>query len=82
MFKIIFYTTKIGKTPVVDFLNSLPVKLLAKMLRSIDLLERFGPSLREPFSKSISDGIFELRTLYSQQLTRIFYFFQARQQIY
>lgn len=81
MFKIIFYTTQAGETPMVDFLDSLNPKVLAKTLRSIDLLERFGPRLREPFSKAISDGIFELRTIYSQQLTRIFYFFQGRQQI-
>ncbi|MDD5792660.1 MAG: type II toxin-antitoxin system RelE/ParE family toxin, partial [Erysipelotrichaceae bacterium] len=33
----------------------------AKVLRTIDLLKNNGPLLREPYSKSLGDGIFELR---------------------
>ena len=45
-----------------ELLDSLEPKLLAKTLRTIDLLEMNGPLLREPYSKLLENGIFELRT--------------------
>ena len=75
MYEIIFYNKEDGKVPVEEFLDSLSPKLLAKTLKDIDLLEKFGNNLREPFSKKLSDGIFELRTKQSSDITRIFYFF-------
>jgi phage-related protein len=39
------------------------------------LLEHNGPQLREPYSKMLEDGIFELRTKQSSDITRVFYFF-------
>ena len=62
MYEIILYDTEDGKCPMQELLDSLEPKLLAKTLRSIDLLEKNGPLLREPYSKSLEDGIFELRT--------------------
>ena len=75
MYEIIFSDKEDGKVPVEEFLDSLSPKLLAKTLKDIDLLEKFGNNLREPFSKKLSDGIFELRTKQSSDITRIFYFF-------
>lgn len=75
MHEIIFYDKEDGKVPVEEFLNSLSPKLLAKTLKNIDLLEKFGNNLREPFSKKLVDGIFELRTKQSSDITRILYFF-------
>lgn len=42
MFKIEFYDTQDGKCPVQEYLDSLEPKLLAKTLRTIDLLETNG----------------------------------------
>lgn len=75
MYEILFYDKEDGKVPVEEFLNSLSPKLLAKTLKNIDLLEKFGNNLREPFSKKLVDGIFELRTKQSSDITRILYFF-------
>lgn len=36
---------------------------------------RNGPDIREPYSKYIESGIFELRIKFSSDITRIFYFF-------
>jgi phage-related protein len=58
-----------------EFLDSLEPKLLAKTFRTIDLLEVNGPKLREPYSKSLEDGIFELRTKQGSDITRVLYFF-------
>ena len=74
-YEIEFYDTEDGLCPVREFLDSLEPKMLAKTLRTIDLLETNGPSLREPQSSSMGDGIFELRTKQSSNITRVFYFF-------
>ena len=39
MFEVEFYDTKDGYCPVREFLNSLEPKMLAKTLRTIDLLQ-------------------------------------------
>lgn len=39
MYEVLFYDTIDGKCPVQDFLDSLEPKILAKTLRTIDLLE-------------------------------------------
>lgn len=74
MYEIIFYDTADGKCPVQDFLDSLEPKFLAKTLRTIDLLETNGPLLREPYSKPLENGIFELRTKHGLILTEYFIF--------
>lgn len=61
MFDVEFYRLPNGKAPVEEFLDSLNVKMRNKVLNSLVLLEEFGNTLREPHSKPIGDGIFELR---------------------
>lgn len=57
-----------------EFLDSLPPKHQAKAFREIDLLERFGSSLKEPYVKHIDGEIWELRIRFSSDISRIFYF--------
>lgn len=45
------------------------------MLRTIDLLEVNGTELRMPYSRSLRDGIFELRAKQGSNITRVLYFF-------
>lgn len=75
MIEIEFYVTEDGKCPLEDYLDSLEPKLLAKTLRTIDLLENNGASLRGPYSEPLGDGIFELRTKQGSDITRVLYFF-------
>ena len=75
MFEIEPYRLESGKSPVEDFIRGLDKKMQAKALAAIDLLEEYGNRLREPYSKSMGDGLFELRIKFSSDITRIFYFF-------
>lgn len=75
MIEIEFYDTEDGKCPLQEYLDSLEPKLLAKTLRTIDLLENNGISLRGPYSEPLGDGIFELRTKQGSDITRVLYFF-------
>ncbi|MFR1137432.1 MAG: type II toxin-antitoxin system RelE/ParE family toxin [Anaerococcus vaginalis] len=74
-FKVEFYESENGKIPVEEFLNSLPKKLRAKSLGTIEILQTFGNELRGPYSKNVEKDIFELRTKIGTDITRIFYFF-------
>ena len=56
MIDIEFYDTEEGSCPVQEYLDTLEPKLLAKTLRTIDLLETNGTKLRMPFSEHIKDG--------------------------
>lgn len=60
-YEVIFYETENGKQPAKEFLLSLDTKMRAKMFRTIELAAENGADLREPYSKPLDDGIFELR---------------------
>ena len=75
MYEINLFDPEDGTCPVREFLDSLEPKLLAKTLRTIDLLEINGPLLRDPYSKPLENGIFELRTKQGSDITRVLYFF-------
>ena len=53
----------------------------AKLLGSLALLEANGPQLREPYSKPLGDGIFEVRAKQGSNITRVLYFFFVGQHI-
>ena len=74
-FKVLFYQKADGSEPVKQFLNSLDKKMRAKMVRTIEALQNNGNDLREPYSKLLDDGIFELRAKVSSNITRVLYFF-------
>lgn len=62
------------------FIEGLEKVTVAKVLRSIDLLEKFGFDLQMPHSKKIKSNLFELRVR-GQQEVRIFYTFYRQKGI-
>ena len=74
-FEIIFYKKVDATCPIQDFLDSLELKLRAKALRLILLLAQNGNNLREPYSKYLDDGLFELRIKQGSNIIRIIYFY-------
>ena len=76
-YEVEFYDLPDGSEPHADFINSQSTKMATKILWTIDLLEEFGPALREPYSKKIDDEIFELRMKVGSDITRVMYFFIA-----
>ena len=73
-----FYEKPDETIPVKGFLCSLDIRLEAKVMRAIDLLEEFGTELREPVSKHLNEGIFELRASVGKDETRVLYFFHHK----
>nr|WP_304082254.1 type II toxin-antitoxin system RelE/ParE family toxin [Mitsuokella multacida] len=74
-FEVNFYETTDGKKPVEDFLLGLENKMQAKMVQMMELLEEKGTALREPYTKPLGDGIFELRCKQASNISRALFFF-------
>ena len=74
-FTIEFYEKENGDIPVEEFLLSLNVKMRAKLVGIMKILQEKGNSLREPYSKYLDDGIFELRGKVGSDISRVLYFF-------
>jgi len=74
-FEVIAYEDVNGKIPVQKFLKKLNPKMRAKMYGMLVILQEKGNMLREPYSKYIEDGIFELRCKFGSDITRVMYFF-------
>ena len=74
-FIVEFYETENGNIPVEEFLKMLDVKMRAKLLGIIKILQEKGNRLREPYSKHLDDGIFELRGKVGSDISRVLYFF-------
>ncbi len=81
MFEIIFYETKKGERPAEDFIFSLQPKMQAKIIGMMHVLEKNGNLVREPYSKYIDDGIFELRCKVGSDISRVMYFFYVGKKI-
>ncbi len=73
-----YYKKENGKIPVLDFLQTLNPKMRAKAYNEIELLQKHGSDLKEPYVKplkgKINKGIFELRIKFASDISRIFYY--------
>lgn len=80
-FNVIFYKKADGTVPILEFLEGLNVKMEAKVARAIAILSEKGNELREPTSKPLNDGIFELRAQVGNDISRVLYFFVVNRKI-
>ena len=74
-FEVEYYKKSDGTYPAEEFILEQSLKMQARIFRSIELLEIKGNELREPYSKFLKDGIFELRTQQGSDIARVLYFF-------
>ena len=81
MFEIIYHKLANGDKPVKLFIDNLDSKLKVKMMFSVKLLKELGYKLREPYSKHLEDGIFELRVQAGNNISRVLYFFYVGNKI-
>ena len=78
IYTVELYKKENGEIPIIEFLKSLNPKMKAKALSDIDLLQKNGNNLREPYVKPIKGkdykGLYELRIKFSSDIARAFYF--------
>jgi len=73
--QVIFFNPKIEK-----FLNSLELPASSKSAKYIKLLETHGNNIGMPYSKQLSNNLYELRVRGRQEI-RIFYCFHRNQAV-
>ena len=74
-YKVLFFEKENGIAPAEEFINSLEDKMSAKVYRLLAMISKNGPELREPYSKHLEDGIFELRAQIGSNISRVLFFF-------
>lgn len=80
-FKLVAYEKINGEVPVEEFLDSIDLKMRAKIYGLMAILQEKGNLLREPYSKYLDDGIFELRCKFGSDITRVLYFFIMKERL-
>ena len=79
--KVVFYETIRGDSPVYKFFIRQQPKAQSKITHLVDLLSRYGNMLGLPHSKALSGGLYELRIRGREEI-RIFYCFTQQRTIY
>ena len=81
MYTVEFYEEENGDKPVFDFMMSLDPKMRAKVGAMMQLLAEKGNELRKPYTEHLDDGIFELRTIQGNNISRALFFFYVGHRI-
>ncbi|MFH1578431.1 MAG: type II toxin-antitoxin system RelE/ParE family toxin [Candidatus Omnitrophota bacterium] len=76
-----YFTTRSGRSPVEEFINSLDYRSQRKFFFKKGLLEEFGEKLPYPHSRYIGDDIYELRFHSREGTIRALYFFFNKNKI-
>ena len=79
--KIVLYSSSSGDKPVEEFIKSLQKPTQAKVIRIVELLEKFGNNLGAPYSKKINNKLYELR-IKGKEEVRILYTFDTGKVVY
>jgi phage-related protein len=75
------YSIEYFHSRVKEEIESWPAGILAGYARIVELLMEFGPHLRMPHSRSLGDGLFELRPRGAEGVGRVFYCFMVQNRI-
>jgi phage-related protein len=76
--KVVLYREDDGKVPILEWLDSLPSKAVAKCRVRIERLAELGFELRRPETDFLRDGVYELRVGLQGQNYRMLYFFHGK----
>ncbi len=76
--RVLLFQEDDGTVPLLEWLDSLPSKALAKCRVRIERLAALGHELRRPEADLLRDGIYELRIGLQGQNYRMLYFFHGK----
>ena len=79
VWRIEYYQSDAGRSPIAEFIDSLEATAKAKVARTLDLLEEFGIELGMPYAKHLEKNLWELRVRQSRSRYRIIYFLASGQ---
>jgi phage-related protein len=79
---VVFYRDARGRAPVERFIEGLPSKLQARLLRTINLLAEHGTELTAPLAEKVTgERFWELRIRQGTNIVRVFYFAATRRRM-
>ncbi len=81
LFEVEYYEKRDGTRPAEEFILQQDVKMRAKLFSLLELLELEGNKLRLPYSEMLNDGIFEIRAIHGNNITRVLYFFTVGKKV-
>jgi phage-related protein len=73
--RIIYYEDSNSVSKLFDYIESLDLRVQAKLLAWFNMLEERGPTLTRPYADLLEDGIHELRIKLTGKQVRVLYFF-------
>lgn len=76
-YRVFFYRTPAGSEPVREWLQGLDKSDRFRLGQLIQLLQWNGPRLSLPYSRSLGEGLFELRERSNRVRYRVFYAFDG-----
>ncbi len=76
--QVLLYRDEDGTVPLLDWLDSLPSRVVAKCRVRLERLAELGHELRRPEADLLRDGIYELRVGLHGQNYRMLYFFHGK----
>lgn len=76
--KVIFYREDDATVPLLEWLDRIPAKAVAKCRVRIERLRELGYELRRPETDLLRDGVYELRVALQGVNYRMLYFFHGR----
>ncbi len=76
--RVLLYQEDDGSVPLLEWLDSLPSKAVAKCRVRIERLAELGHELRRPEADFLRDGIYELRVGLQGRNYRMLYFFHGK----
>lgn len=80
-FIVEFFEKSDGTYPAEEFILSQDLKMKSRLYRTLAVLETDGNNIREPYSKFLGDGIYEVRVQQGNNIARILYFFVLNRKI-
>lgn len=81
MYRIVFYQTRRGESPVEEFLNAMPEKHQRKVAGFFELLSERGPQLGRPYADHVRGALRELRIQFGRNEYRVLHFFVAGERV-
>ncbi len=75
------YKAPSGQEVVEDFIYKLQKSTKGKLIRQLEMLEKYGPELSMPQTRPMGGGLYELRVRGKQEV-RVFYVFAVGTRIY
>lgn len=77
MYRVAFYVTETGRSPVREFMDGMTPKERQRVLEIFGMLEEQGPNLRRPYADHVRGPLRELRVQLGRNRFRMFHFFVA-----